>query len=149
MIAVPTYAAAYMQQNLRQILHHTGNLVRDAFGGMIMSRVQAEQLLTARTRVTRDKPRARPDHKAFAADAEVISALDRVQIQLGGEMAFAKTASSDSISRARGAPSTVRRRVLVMPSGIDDIGHAKFLSSALPMAAPILRLAIGSASIQN
>ena len=42
-VAVPAHAAADVQRDLRQVAEHGGNLVRDAFGRMVMAGIQREQ----------------------------------------------------------------------------------------------------------
>ena len=80
MVAVPTNATADVQQNLRQILHHAGNFIRDAFGRVIMAGVEAEEFF-ARDRVAEVKF-VRTDDVTFTADAEQLR-LNGVEVELG------------------------------------------------------------------
>src|SRR5436190_11740852 len=70
-VAVPAHAAADVQQNLRQVEEHAGDLVGDALGGMEMAGVETEQLL-ARDGVA-EVEFVRADGATLRADAEEFS----------------------------------------------------------------------------
>ncbi len=81
-IAVPPYAAADMQQELRHELQHRRYFVGQALGGVKVPGVQAEQLLPGRGVAHVELVRA--DDVGFGADAEQL-AFDGVQIVRGIE----------------------------------------------------------------
>ena len=117
-ITVPTHPAADVQQNLRQEFQHAGNLVGDAFGGMVVPGVQRQQFFPADG--VSEVKLMRAGHVAFAADTEQLG-LHGVQIKLRRNGFL-----EDRIQRFReaGARShAVGGRVLVTVRN-PNIGHA-------------------------
>src|SRR6185436_15009261 len=117
MVAVPTHAAADVQQNLRQELEHARNLVSNGLGRMEMAGVEAEQF-EARDGIA-EIEFVRANGAALHADAEEFR-LDGIKIVLRRERLLEDGVERGGEAFARSLP--VGRRVLETV-GYPEVGH--------------------------
>jgi hypothetical protein len=147
-IAVPSHAAAHVQENLGQIHEDRAQFVRNRFGRMVVSRVERIEDLAGQ-RVP-EVELVRTDRVALVADAEQLS-FDRVQVVRAVERILEDRV--ERLDEPFAGPDAIDRRVLHAVRN-PEVRHARrpqrlsdgraYPTGGTPVADPELaRLAIG------